>query len=337
MEFLLQHTDNGSDARAGLITTAHGQIKTPIFMPVGTCASVKGVHISELHEQIKAQIILGNTYHLYLRPGLDVLKAAGGLHKFNGWDKPILTDSGGFQVFSLTGIRKLKEEGCEFDGQSYLFWEYVRALRAVKPKFFLLENVKMKKQWQDIITREIGVEPIEINSKLVSAQNRVRLYWTNIPNVMAPADKGIKLVDILENIDFLHPGAIRGRNVILHKAVIIGRRLNPDGHREDNNRSIPIIQCLEVRKTNCDKSNCLTTVEKDNVLTPLPIGRYADCYGLISGNRLPFRHYTRTEYERLQTLPDGYTSCISESAAKKAIGNGWTVDIIAHIFNNLNS
>lgn len=125
MEFQLQHTDNGSDARAGLITTAHGQIKTPIFMPVGTCASVKGVHISELHEQIKAQIILGNTYHLYLRPGLDVLKAAGGLHKFNGWDKPILTDSGGFQVFSLTGIRKLKEEGCEFrshiDGSRHFF------------------------------------------------------------------------------------------------------------------------------------------------------------------------------------------------------------------------
>lgn len=125
MEFLLQHTDNGSDARAGLITTAHGQIKTPIFMPVGTCASVKGVHISELHEQIKAQIILGNTYHLYLRPGLDVLKAVGGLHKFNGWDKPILTDSGGFQVFSLTGIRKLKEEGCEFrshiDGSRHFF------------------------------------------------------------------------------------------------------------------------------------------------------------------------------------------------------------------------
>ena len=248
-----------------------------------------------------------------------------------------MTTKDKFELTTLDDYLKLKEEGCEFDGQSYLFWEYVRALRAVKPKFFLLENVKMKKQWQDIITRELGVEPIEINSKLVSAQNRVRLYWTNIPNVMAPADKGIKLVDILENIDFLHPGAIRGRNVILHKAVIIGRRLNPDGHREDNNRSIPIIQCLEVRKTNCDKSNCLTTVEKDNVLTPLPIGRYADCYGLISGHRLPFRHYTRTEYERLQTLPDGYTSCISESAAKKAIGNGWTVDIIAHIFDNLNS
>jgi len=125
MTFELQHTDSASDARAGLITTAHGQIKTPIFMPVGTVGSVKGVHFSELREQVKAQIILGNTYHLYLRPGLEVLKAAGGLHKFNTWDRPILTDSGGFQVFSLTGIRKLREEGCEFrshiDGSKHIF------------------------------------------------------------------------------------------------------------------------------------------------------------------------------------------------------------------------
>ena len=103
MTFELQHTDNASDARTGLITTDHGQIKTPIFMPVGTCGSVKGVHFRELREQVKAQIILGNTYHLYLRPGLEVLRAAGGLHGFNGWERPILTDSGGFQVFSLTG------------------------------------------------------------------------------------------------------------------------------------------------------------------------------------------------------------------------------------------
>lgn len=96
MKFELQHTDPCSDARAGLITTAHGQIETPIFMPVGTCGSVKGVHFSELREQVKAQIILGNTYHLYLRPGLDILRQAGGLHGFNGWEKPILTDSGGF-------------------------------------------------------------------------------------------------------------------------------------------------------------------------------------------------------------------------------------------------
>ena len=125
MTFELQHTDTASDARAGLITTAHGQIETPIFMPVGTVGSVKGVHFSELREQVKAQIILGNTYHLYLRPGLDIIRKAGGLHQFNTWDRPILTDSGGFQVFSLTGIRKLREEGCEFrshiDGSKHIF------------------------------------------------------------------------------------------------------------------------------------------------------------------------------------------------------------------------
>ena len=125
MTFELQHTDPCSDARTGIITTDHGQIKTPIFMPVGTVGSVKGVHFNELREQVKAQIILGNTYHLYLRPGLDTLQKAGGLHKFNTWDRPILTDSGGFQVFSLTGIRKLREEGCEFrshiDGSKHIF------------------------------------------------------------------------------------------------------------------------------------------------------------------------------------------------------------------------
>ena len=125
MKFELKGVDVNSNARAGVITTDHGQIETPIFMPVGTCGSVKGVHLNELKQQINAQIILGNTYHLYLRPGLDILKNAGGLHKFNGWDRPILTDSGGFQVFSLTGIRKLKEEGCEFrshiDGSKHFF------------------------------------------------------------------------------------------------------------------------------------------------------------------------------------------------------------------------
>ena len=125
MTFELQYTDAYSDARAGRIQTAHGEILTPIFMPVGTVGSVKGVHFRELQEQVKAQIILGNTYHLYLRPGCEVLRAAGGLHRFNGWDRPILTDSGGFQVFSLTGIRKLTEEGCEFrshiDGSKHIF------------------------------------------------------------------------------------------------------------------------------------------------------------------------------------------------------------------------
>ena len=125
MTFELQHTDPYSDARAGLLHTDHGIVETPIFMPVGTCGSVKGVHFSELREEIGAQIILGNTYHLYLRPGLEILREAGGLHRFNTWDRPILTDSGGFQVFSLSAIRKLREEGCEFrshiDGSKHIF------------------------------------------------------------------------------------------------------------------------------------------------------------------------------------------------------------------------
>ena len=125
MKFQLQHTDNSSNARAGLITTDHGVIETPIFMPVGTVGSVKAVQMYELKEDIEAQIILGNTYHLYLRPGLDILKKAGGLHKFNSWNKPMLTDSGGFQVFSLTEIRKLTEQGAEFrshiDGSKHFF------------------------------------------------------------------------------------------------------------------------------------------------------------------------------------------------------------------------
>lgn len=125
MCYTIECTDTRTAARAGVLHTAHGDIRTPIFMPVGTVGSVKGVHFRELREEVQAQIILGNTYHLYLRPGTEVLKAAGGLHRFIGWDRPILTDSGGFQVFSLTGIRKLKEQGCEFrshiDGSKHLF------------------------------------------------------------------------------------------------------------------------------------------------------------------------------------------------------------------------
>ncbi|MBN8669816.1 MAG: tRNA guanosine(34) transglycosylase Tgt [Chitinophagales bacterium] len=125
MEFELSARDNNSKARAGVITTAHGKIETPIFMPVGTVGSVKAVTQQQLKKEVQAQIILGNTYHLYLRPGIDVLEQAGGLHKFNGWDKPILTDSGGYQVFSLANNRKLKEEGAVFqshiDGSRHLF------------------------------------------------------------------------------------------------------------------------------------------------------------------------------------------------------------------------
>ena len=125
MSFKLITTDTESKARAGELKTAHGTIETPIFMPVGTVATVKAVHQHELEKDIEAQIILGNTYHLYLRPGLDTLQKAGGLHHFNGWHKPILTDSGGFQVYSLAHRRKITEEGVKFqshiDGSRHLF------------------------------------------------------------------------------------------------------------------------------------------------------------------------------------------------------------------------
>lgn len=125
LKFELKGTDTATKARAGKITTDHGEILTPIFMPVGTVGSVKAVTQQQLHQEVKAQIILGNTYHLYLRPGLEIIEAAGGLHKFNGWEKPILTDSGGYQVFSLAGTRKIKEEGVTFqshiDGSRHLF------------------------------------------------------------------------------------------------------------------------------------------------------------------------------------------------------------------------
>lgn len=131
MHFDLKHTDSKTKARAGVFHTDHGAIETPIFMPVGTVGSVKGVHQYELDQEISAQIILGNTYHLYLRPGLDVMESCGGLHEFNNWKKPILTDSGGYQVYSLSGSRKITEEGVKFQSHvdgSYHFFTPERAV-----------------------------------------------------------------------------------------------------------------------------------------------------------------------------------------------------------------
>ncbi len=249
----------------------------------------------------------------------DVTKAD--FTKYNGFD--LLIGGSPCQGFSFAG------KGLNFqDSRSKLFFEFVRAMKEVQPKYFLLENVVMKKEWMDVITKYMGIEPIKINSKLVSAQNRERLYWTNIP-ISQLEDKGIVLSDILEEVEFNEPAAIRGRRI--NKATIIGRRLNEEGHRKDYDKEIPITQCLEVRKTNTDKSNCLTTVEKDNVLTPLSPGRYPDVFK----KKLPFRYYTIKEYCRLQTLPDNYTRAVSDNKGKKLIGNGWTVDVIVHILSGL--
>jgi DNA (cytosine-5)-methyltransferase 3A len=215
------------------------------------------------------------------------------------------------------------------DPRSKLFFEFVRLVKELKPKYWLLENVVMKKEYEQVISEYLGVEPVAINSSLVTAQNRVRLYWANF-EITQPTDKAINLIDILETDDFINPSAIRGRR--LNKATILGRRLNERGVRDDYNKDVPITQCLEVRATNTNKSNCLTTVEKDNVLTTMPIGRHKDAFK----NKLPFRYYTLKEYCRLQTVPENYfTDIVSESQSKKMLGNGWTVDIIAHIFGSL--
>ena len=228
------------------------------------------------------------------------------------------------QGFSSSG------KGLNFeDPRSKLFFEFVRILKETKPTYFLLENVKMKKEYEDIITKELGVEPITINSSLVSSQNRVRLYWTNIPNVSQPEDKNIKLSDILDDIEMKNPAAIRGRR--LNKATIIGRRVDERGKRQEYNKDVPITQCLEVRDCNVDKSNCLTTVQKDNVLTPLPYGRHLDAFK----KKLPFRYYTTKECCRQQTVPDDYFKVSSDTQIRKMLGNGWTVDVIAHIFKGL--
>lgn len=205
------------------------------------------------------------------------------------------------------------------DPRSRLFFEFARALKESRPRYFMLENVVMRKEWQDVISTHLECDPVVIDSALVSAQIRNRLYWTNIPGVAPPKDRKIALYNILERRYWNNPAAIRGR------------RLGDDGRRAERDASAPISQCLEVRSHNTDKSNCLTTVEKDNVLTSLPPGRYPDAFK----NNLPFRYYSTVEYCRLQTLPDCYVDGTPETTAKKLLGNCWTVDVVAHIFRNM--
>jgi len=251
----------------------------------------------------------------------------GDVTKVKGSDLPkidLLIGGSPCQGFSFSG-KQLNFD----DPRSKLFFEFVRLVKELKPKYWLLENVVMKKEFEQIISEHLGVQPIKINSSLVSAQNRERLYWANF-EITQPIDKGINLIDILETDELINPSAIRGRR--LNKATILGRRLNERGVRDDYNKDVPITQCLEVRATNTNKSNCLITVEKDNVLTTMPIGRHKDAFK----NKLPFRYYTLKEYCRLQTVPENYfTDIVSESQAKKMLGNGWTIDVIAHIFGSL--
>ena len=242
------------------------------------------------------------------------------------------------QGFSFAG-KQLNFE----DPRSKLFFEFVRVLKETKPKYFFLENVKMKKEYQDIISEYLGCEPVIINSSLVSAQNRVRLYWTNIPNITQPKDKGVFIKDItLDDSDKI--GAMRGRYIV-------------DGKRQDYKMKTAgmTTQRIELRKD--EKSNCITTVSKDNYLVKLfntnPSGNGMNGWvyhtnaksptittnkgegNKISHDGVWYRKLTPIECERLQTVPDNYTDCVSNSQRYKMLGNGWTVDVIAHIFKGM--
>lgn len=203
---------------------------------------------------------------------------------------------GGSPCQSFSNARK----GEGFDGKSGLFWEYLRVLKETKPTYFLLENVKMKKEWRDIISKELGVKPIEINSSLVSAQNRPRLYWTNIPNVDAPKDKGLLFKDVLNTDYEFKP---------LTKWFF---------SKWGDKQKIDTLKTIDA-----EKSFCLTTNKS-----------HSKNYYLNSEKTMA-RMLERDEVERLQTVPNGYTSIVSKTEAHKMLGNGWTVDVIAHIFNGL--
>lgn len=209
------------------------------------------------------------------------------------------------EILTLEQYLDLKEQGFEFKGQSYLFWEYVRLLREIKPKYFLLENVKMTKKWQEVISKALGVEPININSNLVSAQNRNRLYWTNInnENIPLPVDKGLVLKDIIreEDNDKYHL-SYKHWQAFLKSYKWTG---NPT-----TEKSKPLLASYYKQPPHCPYIPCDLSESGYRMLSPI-------------------------ECERLQTLPDNYTEGISKTQRYKAIGNGWTVDVIAHILSFL--
>jgi DNA-cytosine methyltransferase len=237
------------------------------------------------------------------------------------------------QSFSVAG------DGSGFNGKSKLFFEFVRVLKEVNPTYFLLENVKMKKEWENIITEHMGVQPIEINSSLVSAQYRRRLYWTNIPRVIQPENKNIRLSDILEeNVEGEKKyGDFKANN---GKTIRIENNNFPytfyEARTEEGKKERKRLRELTGVDTTprgpkykiylplrSDKSNCI-------VATPSQLDYIVDSKGM-------YRKLTINEIEALQTIPKNYTNCASENQRRKMLGNGWTVDVIAHIFSHIES
>lgn len=223
---------------------------------------------------------------------------------FAGKREGMVTDEN-IEITTLEQYLKLKSEGFAFKGQSYLFWEYVRLLNEIKPMYFLLENVKMQKFWQDVITKTLGIEPLRFNSKLLSAQRRDRLYWTNINdgNIELPDDLGLLLKDIVreEDNDKYHLSKIH------HQAFLKSYKWTPNYLDE---KSKPLLASYYKQPPHCPYIPCEQSESGYRMLSPI-------------------------ECERLQTLPDNYTEGISKTQRYKCIGNGWTVDVIAYILSYL--
>lgn len=234
-------------------------------------------------------------------PKIDLLIGGSPCQNFSfaGKQKGMVTKDN-IEITTLEQYIKLKEEGFQFEGQSFLFWEYVRVLKECKPKYFLLENVKMAKKWQDLISSILGIEPILINSNLVSAQNRPRLYWTNIPNVELPKDLGISFQDFKEDAPLRPVG-----NWVFKKW---GSKIKLDN----------------LKTLNTNKLNCLTTSKTHSFMY------------YTNEEKTMYRNLTLNEAKKAQTIPDWYDmSVTTEGNSFHMLGNGWTVDVIAHIFNGI--
>ena len=245
--------------------------------------------------------------------------------------------SGDTEIFSLEQYLSLKNQGVSFDGQSYLFWEYCRLLQEINPTYFLLENVVMAKKWENVITQALNTPPIKINSSLVSAQNRPRLYWTNIPNVNPPANLNIRLDDILsataDNEDVFYCLTVqRSFPRLIEKYGYIPERFNAYNASEIKDKACALSRGSMIT------SSCATLL-----FVPVKNGQHSVKNGKINGlwatklkdGSYNIRKLSMTEIERLQNLPDGYTNVegISHQKRTEMIGNGWTVNIISHIFS----
>ena len=237
----------------------------------------------------------------------------------------------GIDVTSLKQYLKLKEEGFEFEGQSYLFWEYERIRQELKPDYFMLENVRINKKWKPMFDITMGVEPIMINSALVSAQNRVRYYWTNIPNLTQPEDKGILLKDILES-----------GKVDRDKSLVVTTRVAGATAKRYLEKSMHqmVIETVPKRVGTINKGSQgdrIYSPEGKSITLSAHSGGTAGSGNMLLSENLTYRKLTPVECARLQTVPDDYCNCVSNSQQYKMLGNGWTIDVIAHIIKGLKS